>query len=177
MPCPDVVLEKRRDDLWIQVTANIAAGWRKYQKTHAYRGLNPHESSIPLADNYYLWVSLIVYARPNRLGQYATPFPRNFETRYGDEDLYCTVKEGVLRVDVRLSKSKRFCEDLPWRLTERGNASVQWNPWSIGLNEHISYELNFKAVFVPESNEKPKDIREWNLPFPSGGLPSLGKRH
>jgi hypothetical protein len=148
----------------LKITANVARGWKKLTKGYGFseridgqfRGDYRMRIQVDVLRNDYL--------------KRTQEFPKALVGGCESDCLTCSLDGGSLLAKVPLPRNP--C----WRLSEARNPEIVCQAWPVAAAGHAVCGLKLLIVFFAPQDARPRDIREWDTQFWSGGLPSLGKR-
>ena len=153
------------DNNILKVRADIGAGWHPWKWGYGFFG----REDLDYVGDLRLRVDVRLVARPSHLSHMAEEFPAELFAEDGSETLRYILEGSVLNIHVDLSKELTT-------LQNSRKPGVYWEPSLIQFEAPILYSLQLLLVFSPPPGRRPGDIREWGFPFPSAGLPGLGRR-
>ena len=153
------------DNKILKVRANIGAAWNPWQWGYGFFG----REDLDYVGDMRLRVSVNLVAKPSHLSHMAEEFPADLFAEDGTETLRYVLKRSILNIHVDLSRELTT-------LQNSRKPGVYWVPSFIEFEPPIYYRLQMLLVFSSPPGRRPGDIREWGFPFPSAGLPGLGRR-
>ncbi len=153
----------------VEVQANIAGGWRKLETTYGFRT----QTFLNLFHDWRIRVMVTVKAIPKRHGRFAETFPTSLEAEDSTNGIAYALRGGILQISVDLYQ--KMVEEECW-LENARKPGFYWRPNPIRTRSPLSYELEILLVLNEVEPAMRRDTHEWHTPFPSAGLPSLGKR-
>jgi hypothetical protein len=156
----------------IDISANLADGWRSRQNTSGF----VEQDHLDWRFDTQLRIQLEILARPAGRGTGYETFPQTVRCNADDQGVFCSVSNGQCRLRVKfVGSDDSLNRELPWRLTRNNKLAVFWS-YGFGVRGvQPSYGAQLLIVLNEPPTTHPRAVRDWDRRFWPGGLPGLGR--
>lgn len=162
-PVLDVSYKQHRTAL--EIVADIAGGWHREAKTYGYT----EHTSLDFPGDHTIKIEVSVVPIPRGFQGDARKFPRDQESRAGDEHISYVLRGPLLTVTAQLLDANgKLNPALPWNFTQSSKVALEWAQGPIARHGSASFELRLHLVFNPPLHATVEDLRAWQRQFLPG---------